>query len=72
VTERLQCERCGTHDDTVAIRTLQTQEAPLCDLCDASLHGRLGPQPSRIIIVAFVVAMAAFVVVSAIVIVLVS
>ena len=72
MTERLQCERCGTHDDTVAMRQLQTQEALLCDLCDASLHGRLGPQPSRIIVVAFVVAMVAFVVVSAVVIVLVS
>jgi hypothetical protein len=72
VTERLQCERCGTRDETVAVRTLQTREALLCDLCDASLHGRLTPQPSRVIVVAFVVAMVGFVVVSAVVIVLVS
>ncbi len=72
MTERLQCERCGTRDDTVAIRQLPTQEALLCDVCDASLHGTLGPQRSRVIVMAFVVAMVAFVVVSAVVIVLVT
>jgi hypothetical protein len=72
VTERLQCERCGIRDGTVAVRRLRTQEAPLCDVCDASLRGRLTPQPSRVIVVAFILSMVAFVVVSAIVIVLVS
>jgi uncharacterized paraquat-inducible protein A len=71
VTERLECERCGTTDGTVAVRQLRTQTAALCDLCDAALHGRLMPQPSRVIILAFALAMAGFVVVSAVVIVLV-
>jgi hypothetical protein len=71
VTDGLVCERCGT-TETVAVRQLSSQTAPLCDLCDASLHGKLTPQPSRLIILAFVLAMAAFVVVSAVVIVLIS
>ena len=54
----------------MVIRTVRSQQAPLCDVCDASLHGRLSPQPSRVVVVAFVVAIVAFVVVSAIVIVL--
>lgn len=72
MTERLECERCGTHDGTVQVRQLRHQSAPLCDLCDASLHGTLGPQPSRTIIVAFAVAIFGFAVISAIVIVLAS
>ncbi len=43
---------------------------PLCDICDASLRGTLGPQPSRIIVLAFLIAMAVFVVGSAVVIAL--
>lgn len=72
MSEHLECERCGTHDSTVEVRQLGQQSAPLCDLCDAALHGTLGPQPSRAIIVAFAVAMIGFVVISAIVIVLAS
>jgi uncharacterized membrane protein len=72
VTERLECERCGTRDGTVQVRQLRHQSAPLCDLCDAALHGTLGPQPSRMIIVAFAVAVVGFAAISAIVIVLVS
>ena len=72
MSEHLECERCGTSDPTVEARQIGQQVAPLCDLCDAALHGTLGPQPSRAIIVAFAVAMIGFVVVSAIVIVLAS
>jgi NAD-dependent SIR2 family protein deacetylase len=70
VQERLECDRCGTKDDSVAPRELRTMTVPLCDICDASLRGTLGPQPSRIIVLAFLIAMAVFVVGSAVVIAL--
>ena len=72
MSEHLECERCGTRDSTVEVRPLGRQTAPLCDICDASVHGTLSPQPSRTIIVAFAVAIIGFVVISAIVIVLAS